>query len=80
MGLIDCNAREGVGTGDREYPQALRGHLSGQTLVDNVMNDFESVDFHQAKMPLHDPSSESFDGELSPGQMLQLNCYNICQS
>ncbi|MFS7529191.1 hypothetical protein ACJ8CT_17245 [Klebsiella pneumoniae] len=24
---------------------ALRGHLSGQTLVDNVMNDFESVDF-----------------------------------
>ncbi|MFH3111572.1 hypothetical protein [Klebsiella pneumoniae] len=25
--------------------QALRGHLSGQTPVDNVMNDFESVDF-----------------------------------
>jgi len=25
--------------------QALRGHLSGQTLVDNVLNDFESVDF-----------------------------------
>ncbi|WP_255964781.1 hypothetical protein, partial [Klebsiella pneumoniae] len=24
--------------------QALRGHLSGQTLVDNVMNDFESVE------------------------------------
>ncbi|HFZ8736971.1 TPA: hypothetical protein ACIPPK_004730, partial [Klebsiella pneumoniae] len=23
--------------------QALRGHLSGQTLVDNVMNDLESV-------------------------------------
>ena len=44
MGLIDCNAREGVGTGDREY-RTLRGHLSGQTLVDNVMNDFESVDF-----------------------------------
>lgn len=48
MGLIDCNAREGVGTGDREY-QALRGHLSGQTPVDNVMNDLESVNFIQSK-------------------------------
>ncbi|EPE4037357.1 hypothetical protein ACSIFW_000839 [Klebsiella pneumoniae] len=25
--------------------QALRGHLSGQTPVNNVLNDFESVDF-----------------------------------
>ncbi|HIB4674358.1 TPA: hypothetical protein ACWW40_001453 [Klebsiella pneumoniae] len=25
--------------------QALRGHLSGQTPVDNVMNDLESVNF-----------------------------------
>ncbi|ENY2726842.1 hypothetical protein ACFW38_002192 [Salmonella enterica] len=25
--------------------QALRGHLSGQTPVDNVLNDFESVNF-----------------------------------
>lgn len=24
VGLIDCNAREGVGTGDREYPGAAR--------------------------------------------------------
>ena len=31
----------------------------------------------KVKKPLHDPSSESFDGELSPGQMLQLNCYDI---
>ncbi len=62
MGLIDCNAREGVGTGDREY-RALRGHLRGQTPVDNVMNDLESVNFIQSKMPVHDPSSESFDWE-----------------
>lgn len=48
VGLIDCNAREGVGTGDREY-RALRGHLSGQTPVDNVMNDLESVNFIQSK-------------------------------
>lgn len=48
MGLIDCNAREGVGTGDREYLM-LRGHLSGQTPVDNVMNDLESVNFIQSK-------------------------------
>lgn len=48
MGLIDCNAGEGVGTGDREYLE-LRGHLSGQTPVDNVMNDLESVNFIQSK-------------------------------
>lgn len=48
MGLIDCNAGEGIGTDDREYP-ALRGHLSGQTPVDNVMNDLESVNFIQSK-------------------------------
>ena len=29
--------------------QALRGHLSGQTPVDNVMNDLESVNFIQSK-------------------------------
>ncbi|MFW8236742.1 hypothetical protein ACOID8_34890, partial [Klebsiella pneumoniae] len=28
--------------------QALRGHLSGQTPVDNVMNDLESVNFIQS--------------------------------
>ncbi|XFP72617.1 hypothetical protein AAHV34_12345 [Klebsiella pneumoniae] len=27
----------------------LRGHLSGQTPVDNVMNDLESVNFIQSK-------------------------------
>ncbi|HBV2696627.1 TPA: hypothetical protein MDS86_002660 [Klebsiella pneumoniae] len=34
---------------DRCGTQALRGHLSGQTLVDNVMNDLESVNFIQSK-------------------------------
>lgn len=29
--------------------QTLRGHLSGQTPVDNVMNDLESVNFIQSK-------------------------------
>ncbi|MCM6076471.1 hypothetical protein ACH66Z_28660 [Klebsiella pneumoniae] len=29
--------------------QALCGHLSGQTPVDNVMNDLESVNFIQSK-------------------------------
>ncbi|MBF2726548.1 hypothetical protein [Klebsiella pneumoniae] len=29
--------------------RALRGHLSGQTPVDNVMNDLESVNFIQSK-------------------------------
>ncbi|EPY6966160.1 hypothetical protein ACXEHL_000993 [Klebsiella pneumoniae] len=29
--------------------QALRDHLSGQTPVDNVMNDLESVNFIQSK-------------------------------
>ncbi len=31
------------------YTQALRGHLSGQTPVDNVLNDFESVNFIQSE-------------------------------
>ena len=31
------------------YTQALRGHLIGQTPVDNVLNDFESVNFIQSK-------------------------------
>ncbi|WP_218802173.1 hypothetical protein, partial [Klebsiella quasipneumoniae] len=31
------------------YTQALCGHLSGQTPVDNVLNDFESVNFVQSE-------------------------------
>ncbi|WP_233209868.1 MULTISPECIES: hypothetical protein [unclassified Pantoea] len=29
--------------------QALRGHLSGQTPVYNILNDFESVNFIQSE-------------------------------
>ncbi|EGY9191445.1 hypothetical protein PF334_002153 [Salmonella enterica] len=29
--------------------QSLRGHLCGQTPVDNVLNDFESVNFVQSE-------------------------------
>ena len=32
-----------------KYTHALRGHLSGQTPVDNVLNDFESVNFVQSE-------------------------------
>jgi hypothetical protein len=35
------------------------------------LNDLSRLTSSKVKKPLHDPSSESFDGELSPDQMLQ---------